>query len=148
MRALLRISNVYVGDAISNLLMIEAVLRDRDWSVDTFSSMYEEFPNKMYKAVVADRTKFKTQWDESRLVDPLELQELIDAESALVQGGRAFVRPSGTEDILRLYVEAKQEADVQRLADAILGAIETRFKNYDPTKVSTGGVCGMQCVIQ
>lgn len=53
--------------------MIEAVLRDRDWSVDTFSSMYEEFPNKMYKAVVADRTKFKTQWDESRLVDPLEL---------------------------------------------------------------------------
>ena len=127
--------------------MIEAVLRDRDWSVDTFSSMYEEFPNKMYKAIVTDRTKFKTQWDESRLVDPLELQELIDAESALVQGGRAFVRPSGTEDILRLYVEAKQEADVQRLADAILGAIETRFKNYDPTKASAGGVCGMQCVI-
>ena len=64
--------------------MIEAVLRDRDWSVDTFSNMYEEFPNKMYKAIVTDRTKFKTQWDESRLVDPLELQELIDAESALV----------------------------------------------------------------
>ena len=148
LRALLRISNVYVGDAISNLLMIEAVLRDRDWSVDTFSSMYEEFPNKMYKAVVTDRTKFKTQWDESRLVDPLELQELIDAESALVQGGRAFVRPSGTEDILRLYVEAKLEADVQRLADAILGAIETRFKDYDPTKVSAGGVCGMRCAIQ
>ena len=82
LRALLKISNVYVGDAISNLLMIEAVLRDRDWSVDTFSKMYEEFPNKMFKAVVMDRTKFKTQWDESRLIALIGLQDLIDSESA------------------------------------------------------------------
>ena len=133
LRALLRISNVYVGDAISNLLMIEAVLRDRDWSIDTFSEMYQEFPNKMYKAVVENRVNFKTQWDESRLIDPLPLQDLIDAQAASVEGGRAFVRPSGTEDILRLYVEAKNEADVQVLADSILGAIETKFKTYDPT---------------
>ena len=53
--------------------MIEAVLRDRDWSIDTFSNMYEEFPNKMFKAIVTDRTKFKTQWDESRLNDPIDL---------------------------------------------------------------------------
>ena len=86
--------------------------------------MYQEFPNKMFKAVVADRTSFKTQWDESRLTDPIALQNLIDAEAAAVEGGRAFVRPSGTEDILRLYVEAKKEADVQRLADKILEAIE------------------------
>ena len=33
LRAFLRISNVYVGDAIANLLMIEAVLRDRDQSI-------------------------------------------------------------------------------------------------------------------
>ena len=42
------------------------------------------------------------------------------------------MRPSGTEDILRLYVEAKNSDDVQTLADAILGAIENDFKDYSP----------------
>lgn len=70
---MLRISNVYVGDAIANLLMIEAVLRDTDQSIDTLSSLYQEFPNKMYKAVVANRTSFLTTWDESRLVQPAAL---------------------------------------------------------------------------
>ena len=69
----MKISNLYVGDAISNMLMIEAVLRDRDYSIDMLSSQYEEYPNRMYKAVVVDRTSFKTTWDESRLVDPTAL---------------------------------------------------------------------------
>lgn len=56
----MKITNLYVGDAIANLLMIEAVLTDRDFDVAKFSAMYEEFPNKMYKAVVANRTGFKT----------------------------------------------------------------------------------------
>ena len=73
LKALLKISNLYVGDAISNMLMIEAVLRDRDFSIDMLSSQYEEYPNRMYKAVVVDRTSFKTTWDESRLVDPTAL---------------------------------------------------------------------------
>ena len=68
LRAFLRISNIYVGDAIANLLMVEAVLRDTDQSIDKFSSIYQEFPNKMYKAVVANRTSFVTTWDEARLV--------------------------------------------------------------------------------
>ena len=40
LRAFLKMTNVYVGDAIANLLMIEAVLRDQDWSIDMFSEMY------------------------------------------------------------------------------------------------------------
>ena len=78
LRAFLRISNVYVGDAIANLLMIEAVLRDRDYSVQQLSDQYQEFPNKMFKAIVANRTSFQTTWDESKLVNPIELQQLIE----------------------------------------------------------------------
>ena len=61
----------------------------------------------MYKAIVKDRTKFKVIWDESRLTEPAELQKKIDELIAEVEEGKAFVRPSGTEDILRLYAEAK-----------------------------------------
>lgn len=84
----------------------------------------------MYKAIVTDRTKFKVIWDESRLTTPLELQDIIDKEVANVQEGKAFVRPSGTEDILRLYAEAKTIEEMEQLGKAILDAIETKFKNF------------------
>lgn len=77
----------------------------------------------MYKAVVEDRTAFKTIWDETRLTEPLGLQKAIDRLVGQTEGGRAFVRPSGTEDILRLYVEAKNEADIAKLSDKILSEI-------------------------
>ena len=62
-----------VGDAIANLLMIEAILRDLDMSIEDFDKIYTENPAKNYKAVVTDRTKFKVIWDESELTQPKEL---------------------------------------------------------------------------
>ena len=82
--------------------------------------MYRDNPSQMFKAVVNDRTKFKTIKDESRLTEPQQLQTFIDQSSAKFDGARAFVRPSGTEDILRLYVEATKKEDVQTLAKEIL----------------------------
>ena len=62
-------------------------------------------------------------------------------------GGRAFVRPSGTEDILRLYVEAEHVEDVQVLADLILEEIETKFKDFNPEEeeLISGSTC--RCTI-
>lgn len=56
---------------------------------------------------VADRTKFKTIEDESRLTDPADLQVEVDNAVKAVEDGKAFFRPSGTENVLRLYTEAK-----------------------------------------
>jgi hypothetical protein len=58
--------------------VIESILKDLDMSVKDFSEIYLENPSRMFKAVVADRTKFKTVWDESRLTTPEELQTIID----------------------------------------------------------------------
>lgn len=127
LKTLLRISNIYVGDAIANLLMIEAVLRDMDFGIADFSNTYQEYPSKMFKAVVSDRTAFKTTWDETRLVSPASLQSFIDRVVTEVKGGRAFVRPSGTEDILRLYVESSNSADINFLSQHILHKIETSY---------------------
>ncbi len=44
--------------------------------------------------------------------------------------GKAFVRPSGTEDILRLYAEARTVAEMETLAKAILEEIDTRYKDF------------------
>ena len=34
-------------------------------------------------------------------------------------GGRAFVRPSGTEDVVRVYAEAAEPARAAALAEAV-----------------------------
>jgi len=109
LKAFLGISNMQVGDAIANLLLIEAVLQDRDMNVRMFADLYADNPARTYKAVVKDRTKFKVVWDESRLTHPVALQETIDKLVGEVEEGKAFVRPSGTEDILRVYAEARTQ---------------------------------------
>ncbi len=40
------------------------------------------------------------------------------------------MRPSGTEDILRLYAEAKTVPEMETLAKAILSEIETKYKDF------------------
>ena len=118
-----------VGDAIANLLMLESIMRDLNMTVADFAAIYLENPSRMYKAVVKDRTQFKTIWDESRLTQPLALQETIDMLVAQVGGGKAFVRPSGTEDILRIYAEASTSENVETLGNAILKEIEEKYKD-------------------
>ena len=78
LRVLLQISNKLVGDAIANLLLIEAILYDLDMSIKDFDQIYNESPSRMYKIKVADRSKFTITEDESRLTNPLDLQAEID----------------------------------------------------------------------
>ena len=127
---ILQLSNMTVGDAIANLLLIESILRDLDMSIQHFNDIYLDNPSRMYKAVVKDRTKFKVIWDESRLTEPAALQETIDRLVASVQEGKAFVRPSGTEDILRLYAEASTVAEMETLAKGILDEIQSKYLDF------------------
>ena len=56
--------------------------------------------------LVRDRNAFKTEDAERKLVSPRGVQEKIEEEVRKYDGGRAFVRPSGTEDCVRVYAEA------------------------------------------
>ena len=127
---ILQLSNMTVGDAIANLLLIESILWDLDMSIQDFMNIYEENPSRMYKAIVKDRTKFKVVWDESKLTQPIELQQKIDELVAGTNEGKAFVRPSGTEDILRLYAEARTVPEMEALANTILQEIEGKYKDF------------------
>lgn len=72
--AFLKISNIYVGDAIANLLLLEAIMRDKGMSIQAFSEIYCDNPSQLDKVKVADRFMFKPIWDESRLEEPKDLQ--------------------------------------------------------------------------
>eukprot|EP01018_Ginkgo_biloba_P022870 Gb_09988 [translate_table: standard] len=74
-------------------------------------------PSFMVK--VADRTAVVTTDAETKVARPLGLQEAIDSEVAKYSLGRAFVRPSGTEDVIRVYAEAITQEAADMLAQAV-----------------------------
>lgn len=99
--------NQTVGDALSDMLLVEVALYHMSYTVKTWDELYSDLPNRLVKVKVGDRNTFVTEDAERRLVRPLGLQAKID-QLVLRTGGRSFVRPSGTEDVVRVYAEAQE----------------------------------------
>lgn len=98
--------NQTVGDALSDILLVEVVLAHKSYNGVEWDSLYEDLPNRLVKVTVKDRSAFKTEDAERRLVSPPGLQTKIEEIVRRYDGGRSFVRPSGTEDVVRVYAEA------------------------------------------
>ncbi|CAO3690019.1 hypothetical protein G6F70_003402 [Rhizopus microsporus] len=116
LRALTELINQTVGDAISDMLLVEAILTNLQWSLEEWDQAYTDLPNRLVKVVVSDRHIFKTTNAERQLVEPAGLQAEIDALVAKYANGRSFVRASGTEDAVRVYAEAATRAETDDLA--------------------------------
>uniref|UniRef100_A0A8C3KKQ5 Phosphoacetylglucosamine mutase n=1 Tax=Calidris pygmaea TaxID=425635 RepID=A0A8C3KKQ5_9CHAR len=72
---------------------------------------------------VADRRVIDTTDAERRAVTPPGLQEKIDALVKKYKLSRAFVRPSGTEDVVRIYAEAETQEAADALAHEVSLAV-------------------------
>lgn len=111
----INVINQTVGDAISDMLLIEAILAIKGMTIQQWDAIYRDLPNRQLTVKVKDRKVIETTDAERRVVSPEGLQEAIDVLVKKHTQGRSFVRPSGTEDIVRVYAEA----DTQENADAL-----------------------------
>ncbi|KAK0172580.1 hypothetical protein PV328_005881 [Microctonus aethiopoides] len=120
---LINIVNQTVGDALSDMLIVETILDARDWDIVTWNRSYIDFPNRQVKVHVKDRNVIKTTDAARRCLSPPGLQEKIDELVSRYSKGRSFVRPSGTEDVVRVYAEAENSADADKLAGEVSLAV-------------------------
>eukprot|EP00002_Diphylleia_rotans_P034603 TRINITY_DN7451_c0_g1_i3.p1 TRINITY_DN7451_c0_g1~~TRINITY_DN7451_c0_g1_i3.p1 ORF type:complete len:516 (+),score=109.43 TRINITY_DN7451_c0_g1_i3:193-1548(+) len=111
--------NQATGDAFCDILAVEAMLRCDGLDFEAWMDLYHELPNCLTACKVADRNMIKTSADESRALQPPGLQEAIDEIVAAYPSGRCFVRPSGTEDIVRIYAEAERSEDVSSIIEQV-----------------------------
>ncbi|KAJ7783739.1 phosphoacetylglucosamine mutase [Mycena maculata] len=123
LRNLNQLINQTVGDALSDMLLVEVVLAHKAYSGIEWDSLYVDLPNRLVKVVVADRNQFKTEDAERQLVSPAGLQQRINDLIRRYDGGRSFVRPSGTEDVVRVYAEASIKAQADELAFRVAGLV-------------------------
>lgn len=116
--------NQTVGDALSDMLLMEVVLAHKHWSPTEWSLMYKDLPNRLLKVEVTDRNAFKTTDAERRLEEPVGLQKEMDKLIGRFRQGRSFARASGTEDAVRVYAEACTNAEAQDLALKVKQLVE------------------------
>lgn len=119
LRHFTRLINQTVGDAISDLLCVLAVLNYLSMTPAEWDLEYTDLPNRLVKVVVPDRTQFTTTDAERRLVTPAGMQAKIDSLVAQYEAGRSFVRASGTEDAVRVYAEAATRQAADELSERV-----------------------------
>ena len=150
LRLLPSLINQAVGDALSDLLLVDAILHIKGWDLATWNALYTDMPSRMSKMKVTDRkyivahlkilvlvtwltltfvavavilfitcfpagTIVKTSENDTECLAPANVQKELDA-AMKEYNGRSFIRPSGTEDVVRVYAEAETRDATNQLA--------------------------------
>lgn len=97
-----------VGDALANFLVFKAITN----TFDDFIKYKENFI-RLLTVKINDKNRIKV--DQNNIVLEPDIQKEID-QVVMSFKGRGFVRPSGTEDLVRIFAECSQEAQCDKLA--------------------------------
>lgn len=112
---LLALDKHTTGDGIISALQILSALRRSGTTLSAQTAELSLWPQTLLNVKI--RTGF--DWQSSR--DLLSARERAEAE--LGTSGRVLIRPSGTEPLLRVMVEARDALMARRLAEDIAGCI-------------------------
>jgi len=135
LRVLPALVNQSVGDAISDTLLVDAILYLRGWDMNDWAGLYEDMPSRQAKVKVADRTVITTNNSETAATAPSSLQPALQAAMDATASSerrvgaadgpkpRCFVRPSGTEDAVRVYAEARTREGADALASEAMALL-------------------------
>lgn len=119
-----RLINPAVGDALSDMLLVDYFLQSLRWDLgDWNSKFYTDLPSRMKKVKVQDRRIIECNHNETVCLEPTAVQPALREAMDSVEAGRTFIRPSGTEDVVRVYAEAKTEPEADKLAEAAMACV-------------------------
>ncbi len=104
------------GDGVLTGLQVASALSSGEAPLSKLAHLFEPYPQVLINVPVKARERLESAtglWD-----------EIADAERQLGAEGRVLVRPSGTEPVVRVMVEAAAESDAQRIADRLVTSVE------------------------
>jgi phosphoglucosamine mutase len=106
------------GDGILTALHVLARMADRGRSLKDLAAVMTRLPQVMVNVAGVDKGR----------TDDLELAAAVAAaEDELGDSGRVLLRPSGTEPLVRVMVEAATAEHAQALADRLAEVVQRRL---------------------
>lgn len=137
LRNLYFLINQLIGDAFYNMLAVLYILEVEDININKWDNVYTNFYSKQYKLYVNDKSVIKNNYDETKVIKPNNFQSEFDKiiskyknhfiGDQYIHYVRSFVRPSGTENCLRLYIES----DIPCIVDDIYRDIKSFISELD-----------------
>ena len=104
------------GDGVVSSLQVLAAMRRNNQSLAELTKDLKLFP----QVLINKRIEKGFDWKSHQ---PM-IDAMAEAERQLVGRGRVLIRPSGTEPLLRVMVEADEKALAQRLAQSIADTLD------------------------
>ena len=112
---LLCLDSASTGDGIISALQVLEVLKRRKLTLRQALAGLVKVPQKTVNV--------RYEGDARPAEAPAVQAALVDAQRAVQGRGRAFLRPSGTEPVVRVTVEADDDALMQGTLDTLAGAV-------------------------
>lgn len=98
------INNQVIGDGISGIFCVIYCLVFLNINLKEWFNLFQKKDCLLYKKKVNDKNLFKTNKIGNKLIEPIDLQndlDIINKDNNCI----SFIRPSGTEDVIRIYIE-------------------------------------------
>ena len=111
--------NSITSDGVSNLLVIESIMKLMNLSLQDVYDFYNEIPYKILDIKMKYNNKFITDEDDTKILEPKNIQKIIDEITHKYQKSKIYVRPTGTEDCLRVYVESETDDNCEKIIEEL-----------------------------
>ena len=107
------------GDGIVTALQVVSAMRTTGKSLAEMAGVMQLYPQRLINVRVNEKVDLSTQ---------AEIQSAVEsAEAAMGERGRVLLRPSGTEPLIRVMVEADDAAMANDHAQAIAKVVESEL---------------------
>ena len=104
------------GDGILSALQLASIVKESSMSITELLSGFKKYPQQLVNVKVKD----KRAWESH----PAIRNAIKEAETVLADNGRVLVRASGTENLVRVMVEADSSELVNKLVNSIANEIQ------------------------
>jgi phosphoglucosamine mutase len=113
---LILLSHSTTGDGVLTGLQLLARMKETNRPLSALAAVLKRLPQVLVAVPVADKA--------AALAAPNVAAAIAAAETQLGSDGRILVRPSGTEPVVRVMVEAPEQATADSVAQHVAAAIQ------------------------
>lgn len=112
---------ITTGDGVLSSLVLSRIVLEEGKTLSQLASVMTQYPQVLVNARIKNENK-------NRYMEYDEIRSEIERIEALLDGyGRVLIRPSGTEPLVRVMLEGKEEGQIKELATNLANLIQEKL---------------------